>query len=619
MNTLYPIEFDAIVIGGGHAGCEAAFALAKAGFRALMITLDIDRIAQMSCNPSVGGIAKGHITKEIDALGGVMARVADVAAIQYRTLNASKGPAVRSSRVQCDTRLYRREMLRVLSEEENISLVQAKVEDVLLDENRSVKGVLVAGGVVYRARCVVLCTGTFLRGLCHIGDYAFDAGRAGDGTSESLSRHLMASGVTWRRLKTGTPPRISRHSLDMDAFEIQKGDDVITRLSFYGDAPLLPQVPCHIAYTNERTHEIIRQARERSPLFNGTISGIGPRYCPSIEDKVFRFADKERHQIFIEPMGLDTDEIYPAGISSSLPFDVQIEFIHSIKGFERAHILRPAYAVEYDALDSGQMTHAMNLRNLPSIFVAGQINCTSGYEEAAAQGLMAGINAARWLKGEEPFVLRRDEAYIGVMIDDLVMRGTDEPYRMFTSRAEFRLCLREDNADLRLTQYGRDLGLISDADYAKFKLKNEQIASLTRYLENTRIGDLPDSASISAADSPIPDHGKLAQILKMPEISLDVLAHYDPKIAQFPRAVQQSVETAVKFDGYIQREKMRIEAFVEMENKRIPDAFDYKKVHGLTTEVLQKLEKFRPKSLGEAQRIPGVTPAAVNAIWIMLK
>lgn len=619
MNTLYPIEFDAIVIGGGHAGCEAAFALAKAGFRALMITLDIDRIAQMSCNPSVGGIAKGHITKEIDALGGVMARVADVAAIQYRTLNASKGPAVRSSRVQCDTRLYRREMLRVLSEEENISLVQAKVEDVLLDENRSVKGVLVAGGVVYRARCVVLCTGTFLRGLCHIGDYAFEAGRAGDGTSESLSRHLKASGVTWRRLKTGTPPRISRHSLDMDAFEIQKGDDVITRLSFYGDAPLLPQVPCHIAYTNERTHEIIRQARERSPLFNGTISGIGPRYCPSIEDKVFRFADKERHQIFIEPMGLDTDEIYPAGISSSLPFDVQIEFIHSIKGFERAHILRPAYAVEYDALDSGQMTHAMNLRNLPSIFVAGQINCTSGYEEAAAQGLMAGINAARWLKGEEPFVLRRDEAYIGVMIDDLVMRGTDEPYRMFTSRAEFRLCLREDNADLRLTQYGRDLGLISDADYAKFKLKNEQIASLTRYLENTRIGDLPDSASISAANSPIPDHGKLAQILKMPEISLDVLAHYDPKIAQFPRAVQQSVETAVKFDGYIQREKMRIEAFVEMENKRIPDAFDYKKVHGLTTEVLQKLEKFRPKSLGEAQRIPGVTPAAVNAIWIMLK
>lgn len=619
MSTLYPIEFDAIVIGGGHAGCEAAFALAKAGFRALMITLDIDRIAQMSCNPSVGGIAKGHITKEIDALGGVMARVADVAAIQYRTLNASKGPAVRSSRVQCDTRLYRREMLRVLSEEENISLVQAKVEDVLLDENRSVKGVLVAGGVVYRARCVVLCTGTFLRGLCHIGDYAFEAGRAGDGTSESLSRHLKASGVTWRRLKTGTPPRISRHSLDMDAFEIQKGDDVITRLSFYGDAPLLPQVPCHIAYTNERTHEIIRQARERSPLFNGTISGIGPRYCPSIEDKVFRFADKERHQIFIEPMGLDTDEIYPAGISSSLPFDVQIEFIHSIKGFERAHILRPAYAVEYDALDSGQMTHAMNLRNLPSIFVAGQINCTSGYEEAAAQGLMAGINAARWLKGEDPFVLRRDEAYIGVMIDDLVMRGTDEPYRMFTSRAEFRLCLREDNADLRLTQYGRDLGLISDADYAKFKLKNEQIASLTRYLENTRIGDLPDSASISAADSPIPDHGKLAQILKMPEISLDVLAHYDPKIAQFPRAVQQSVETAVKFDGYIQREKMRIEAFVEMENKRIPDAFDYKKVHGLTTEVLQKLEKFRPKSLGEAQRIPGVTPAAVNAIWIMLK
>lgn len=610
----YPIIYDAIVVGGGHAGCEASCALARMGFRVLLMTLDIDRIAQMSCNPSIGGIAKGHITKEIDALGGIMGRIADASAIQYRTLNASKGPAVRSSRVQCDTAIYRSEMIRYLSTVPNLDIAQAKVEDVILDDARQVTGVLAAGGVVYRCRTVVLCTGTFLRGLCHIGDYTFEAGRAGDGTSETLSAHLRSSGVAWRRLKTGTPPRISRHSLDMSRFEVQKGDDDITRLSFYGNAPLLPQVPCHIAYTNERTHDIIRKARERSPLFNGTIKGIGPRYCPSIEDKVYRFADKDRHQIFIEPMGLDTDEIYPAGISSSLPFDVQLDFIHSIEGFERAHVIRPAYAVEYDALESGQMTHAMNLRAIPSVFVAGQINCTSGYEEAAAQGLMAGINAALWLQNRPPFILRRDEAYIGVMIDDLVMRGVDEPYRMFTSRAEFRLCLREDNADIRLSPYGHQLGLLSDADFAVFETKKSQIEQLKQFLATTRIADLGD-----IDDAQLPSHGKLAQILKMPEVTIERLANVCPQIAHFPASVRQSVEIGAKFDGYIARENARIAAFVELESKRIPDNFDFAKVHGLTTEVLQKLEKYRPHSLGEAQRIPGVTPAAVNAIWIMLK
>lgn len=615
-NIVYPAEFDAVVIGGGHAGCEAVWALAQSGFRALLITLDIDRIAQMSCNPSIGGIAKGHLTKEIDALGGIMARVADASAIQYRTLNASKGPAVRSSRVQCDTQLYRREMLKMLSSHPNISLVQARVEDVIL-ENGSVAGVLVDGNVFYKTKCAVLCTGTFLRGLCHIGEHHFEAGRSGDGVSTRLSTALQNLGIQLKRLKTGTPPRISAHSLDFDKFEVQPGDDSITRLSFYANAPLLKQVPCHIAYTTEHTHEIIRAARERSPLFNGTIHGIGPRYCPSIEDKVFRFADKDRHQIFIEPMGLDTDEIYPAGISSSLPFDVQLNFIHSIPGFEKAHIIRPAYAVEYDAVETGQMTHAMALRSIPSIFIAGQINCTSGYEEAAAQGLMAGINAARWLKREDPFILRRDEAYIGVMIDDLVMRGADEPYRMFTSRAEFRLSLREDNADQRLSKYGHELGILSDQDFLKFSEKQSKIEELSAKLPTLKAADIDRSK----LDDPncIPNTGNLAQLIKMPHITMDMLAAGNQDIAAFPKDVRKCVEIHHKFDGYIQREATRIEAFVDLENRRIPADFDYKRVHGLTTEVLARLEKYRPANLGEASRLTGVTPAAVNAIWITLR
>lgn len=632
----YPISFDAAVIGGGHAGCEAAWALAQSGFKTLFLTLDIDRIAQMSCNPSVGGIAKGHITKEIDALGGVMARVADESAIQYRTLNDSKGPAVRASRVQCDTRAYRRAMLMRLSQNANIYFVQAKVDDVLLDDDRHVSGILTDSGVIYRARCAVLCTGTFLHGLCHIGEYKFHAGRSGDGTSERLSDQLQALGIRIRRLKTGTPPRLSGHSLDYSKFEVQPGDREITRLSFYENAPLLPQVPCHIAYTTPKTHEIIRAARERSPLFNGEIRGIGPRYCPSIEDKVFRFSDKERHQIFIEPMGLDTDEIYPAGISSSLPFDVQMAFLHSIPGFEQAHVIRPAYAVEYDALESGQMTHAMNLRKFPSIFVAGQINGTSGYEEAAAQGLMAGINAARYLKGMAPFILRRDEAYIGVMIDDLVMKGADEPYRMFTSRAEFRLSLREDNADLRLSKYGHELGLLNDADFEKYSKKVADIASLCQFLDTTRVSEICSDDGENGQTQrqglsdkiQIPEdelaklrqlHGKLSQILKMPDISIETLSHMCGKIQEYHKNVRRCVETQIKFEGYIQRENSRIRDFVEMEKRKIPAGFDFSKVHGLTTEVLQKLQKYQPDNLGVAARISGVTPAAINAIWIALK
>jgi tRNA uridine 5-carboxymethylaminomethyl modification enzyme len=612
----YPSEFDAIVVGGGHAGCEAAWAIAQSGFRALLITLDLDRIAQMSCNPSIGGVAKGHLVREIDALGGIMGRVADAAAIQYRTLNASKGPAVQSTRLQCDTQLYRREMLRRLTHHPNIYLVQAKVEDVIL-ENNQVTGVVVNGDVFYKARCVVLCTGTFLRGLCHIGDYHFEAGRSGDTASVRLSDKLREMGIRLKRLKTGTPPRLLKRTIDYSKLEIQPGDTEITRLSFYENQPLLPQVPCYITYTNEKTHDIIRAARERSPLFNGTIHGIGPRYCPSIEDKVYRFPDKDRHQIFVEPMGLETDEIYPAGISSSLPFDVQIAFVHSIPGFENAHIIRPAYAVEYDAIETGQMMHNMALRDIPSIFLAGQINCTSGYEEAAAQGIMAGINAVRWLKGEDPFVLRRDEAYIGVLVDDLIMRGADEPYRMFTSRAEFRLSLREDNADLRLSKYGHELGLLPDDAYDKCLQKQADIERLTHRLARLHVKNL-DKSRISNAER-IPEQGNLAQLLKMPQITMDMLVQGNAEIASFSPAVRRNVEISSKFDGYIQRENARIASFVDMESRKIPADFDYTTVSGLTTEVLTKLQKYRPANLAEASRIPGMTPAAINAIWIAIK
>ena len=616
MTTLaYPISFDAIVVGGGHAGCEAVWALAKRGLKALLITLDIDRIAQMSCNPSIGGVAKGHLTKEIDALGGIMARVADASAIQYRTLNASKGPAVRSSRVQCDTRQYRSEMLKRLSTEPNIHLVQGKVEDVVMEQGR-VRGVLLESGVLYHARAVVLCTGTFLRGLCHIGEYHFEAGRSGDAAAVRLSETLRDAGIRLMRLKTGTPARLSAHSLDFSKFEVQDGDEDITRLSFYENAPLLPQRPCHIAYTTPETHEIIRAARERSPLFNGTIHGIGPRYCPSIEDKVFRFADKDRHQIFIEPMGLDTDEVYPGGISSSLPFDVQLAFLHSIPGFEHVHVIRPAYAVEYDALESGQMNHALQLRDFPDVFVAGQLNGTSGYEEAAAQGLMAGINCANYLLGEPQFVLKRSEAYIGVMIDDLVLRGVDEPYRMFTSRAEFRLSLREDNADIRLSEYGYRYGLLSESDHAAFLAKKEKIAELEALLPTIHAPSLDRSTLTEAEDASLPKAGNLGQLIKQPEVTMDVLAKTNPMIAEFPQAVRRYVETQAKFDGYIKREQQRIDAFAELESRLIPEDFDYDQVHGLSTEVLNKLKKMRPKSYAEAGRISGITPAALNAIWV---
>lgn len=616
--VVYPTSYEAIVVGGGHAGCEAAWALAKRGHAVLLIVMEIDRIAQLSCNPSIGGVAKGHLAKEIDALGGLMARVADATAIQYRTLNASKGPAVRSSRLQCDTTLYRQEMMRRLSQVENLDIVQAEAQEFLIKDGK-LCGVRVLGGVVYQAPVVILCAGTFLRGLCHIGEFQFDAGRAGDASSKKLSTNLIDLGVSLMRLKTGTPPRLSLRSLDLASFEVQHGDPKISRLSHFENGPMLEQRPCYMAYTDAKTHELIRNARERSPMFNGSIEGVGARYCPSIEDKVFRFADKDRHQIFIEPMGLYTDEVYPAGISSSLPYDVQLAFIRSIPGFSRAHVMRPAYAVEYDALQSGQISHDLSLRALPGVFVAGQINGTSGYEEAAAQGLMAGINASLFLRGEAPFVLRRDEAYIGVMIDDLVMRGVDEPYRMFTSRAEFRLSLREDNADLRLSAHGHRLGLLSDTDFRKVERKVAQMAELRAFIETHRAADLDRSKLSDEASAKIPNVGRLSKIIKMPGVDISLFALANDALAKYDDDVLRCFEIEAKFSGYIARETARIEAFVELESRKIPAQFDYNKVRGLSTEVLNKLKKNRPSNFAEAKRIPGMTPAAINAIWVAMR
>ena len=615
----YPLSYDAIVVGGGHAGCEAAWALAQSGCRVLLIALSLDRIAQMSCNPSIGGIAKGHLTKEIDALGGLMARIADASAIQYRTLNASKGPAVRSSRVQCDVALYCREMLRRLSSHPNIALAEAKVEDILI-ENGAVTGVLVSGNIVYHARTVVLCTGTFMRGICHIGEYRFEAGRSADGVSERLSDHLARSGVRFMRLKTGTPARLSAHSLDYMQFTEQPGDDDITRLSFYEMGPMLPQRPCHIASTTPQTHAIIHEARERSPLFNGQIQGIGARYCPSIEDKIYRFADKAHHQIFIEPMGLDTDEVYPAGISSSLPFDIQLAFLHSIPGFERAHVTRPAYAVEYDALASGQMSFNMALRTLPSLFVAGQINGTSGYEEAAAQGLMAGLNAAAFLQQKDPFILRRDEAYIGVMIDDLIMRGVDEPYRMFTSRAEHRLFLRQDNADQRLSHIGHVVGLISDEQMQKVEEKYAVAETEKSRLQSTHVKPSAEmELLLKSIDSPSPTTGVcLADLLKRPGMTYEMLGVLDVNRPKLSSDITEQVEISVKYEGYLKRQQSQIDAMSQIERVKIPNEFDYSNVQGVRLEARQKLAQMRPQTLGQASRISGVNPADITALMVEL-
>ena len=626
----HPHPYDAIVIGGGHAGCEAASALAKRGHRTLLITMNIDTIGHMSCNPAIGGVAKGHLAREVDALGGVMGNVADASAIHYKRLNQSKGPAVRSSRAQCDMRAYRKNMQQTLMNTDNLDIKQGSVEDmkIVRDEGEwKVEGVITKLGVLFEADTVVMTTGTFLRGLCHVGMDNFEAGRAGDQASYGLAETLNDLNLQMGRLKTGTCPRLDARTIDWEQMERQKGDEVPRRFSFYHDPPMMEQVDCFITHTNEETHEIIRQATDRSPMFTGQIEGIGPRYCPSLEDKVVRFEDKNRHQVFLEPQGLDTVEVYPNGLSTSLPLDVQHAFLETIPGLENAEIMRAGYAVEYDFVNPVQLDHRLALRGVDGLFLAGQINGTSGYEEAAAQGLVAGINASLRLTDEEPFILGRDEAYIGVLIDDLVTCGVDEPYRMFTSRAEYRLLLREDNADWRLSKYGYEYGLIEDEHYEKFLRKKEAIETTREVLKETMVGASNENEAVAdkAGVGGLGNGATLEKLMRRPDVQLPTLKplieHLDVDIDvdALDEETMEAVEIQIQYEGYIERQRQKVQKHREMEAKRIPEDIEFAEVHGLSNEEIEKLDNVRPANVGQASRISGVTPAAISALLVHLK
>ncbi|MBD9358712.1 tRNA uridine-5-carboxymethylaminomethyl(34) synthesis enzyme MnmG [Methylomonas sp. EbA] len=620
MPVKFQKDFDVIVVGGGHAGTEAALAAARSGAQTLLLSQNIETLGQMSCNPAIGGIGKGHLVKEVDALGGIMAQAIDKGGIQFRILNASKGPAVRATRAQADRMLYKQAVRTALENQPNLALFQQTVSDLLV-EGDSVVGVKTQMGLEFNARAVVLTAGTFLAGRIHIGLENYSGGRAGDAASIALAERLRELPFRIGRLKTGTPARIDGRTIDYSKLQEQHGDTPLPVFSFMGSREQHPrQICCHITRTNQETHDIIRSGLDRSPMYSGIIEGVGPRYCPSIEDKVVRFSDRDSHQIFVEPEGLTTNEVYPNGISTSLPFDIQYRFIRTMLGFENAEIVRPGYAIEYDFFDPRDLKTSLETKHMNALFFAGQINGTTGYEEAAAQGLIAGLNAARLAKGLESWCPGRDEAYIGVMIDDLITRGTAEPYRMFTSRAEYRLQLREDNADLRLTEQGRKLGLVDDARWQRFEEKREAIANLQGKLAKKWIRTESDEAALAEElwGKKLLKEASLMEMLRRPEVDVENLLRFSDD-AEVDEQVAEQVAIQAKYAGYIDRQQTEINRTARYEHLKLPDNVDYSLVSGLSNEVSEKLKKQRPETLGQASRIPGITPAAISLLLVHLK
>ncbi|CDE90262.1 tRNA uridine 5-carboxymethylaminomethyl modification enzyme MnmG [Clostridium sp. CAG:389] len=618
--SYYAGDYDIAVIGAGHAGCEAGLAAARLGMKTLVFSISLEAVANMPCNPHIGGSSKGHLVREIDALGGEMGKNIDKTMIQIKMLNTSKGPAVHSLRAQADRKKYHAEMKHTLEKQENLFLKQGEIVDIKV-ENGKVVGIETAVGAIYGVKAVIVATGTYLKGKIFMGEFSQESGPDGVAAANKLSDSLKRIGVNLVRFKTGTPARINKRSIDFSKMEIQKGDENIVPFSFEDEIKDLKQVDCYLTYTNEQTHQIIRDNLHRSPLYAGKIEGTGPRYCPSIEDKVVRFSDKPRHQAFVEPVGLDTDEMYIQGLSSSLPEDVQIALYHTIPGLEKAEFTRSAYAIEYDCIDPSNLKLSLEYKGLDGLFMAGQTNGTSGYEEAACQGLIAGINAAQKIKGKEPVILDRTQGYIGVLIDDIVTKGTNEPYRMMTSRAEYRLLLRQDNADLRLTEIGHDVGLISDERYQKFLTKKENIEKEIQRLKNTIVKPTQDvnELLINCGTSPLTTGTKMSELLKRTELDYDKLASIDSERPELTLQEKEEVEIQVKYEGYIKMQEEQVEKFKKMETKLLPEDIDYSSINGLCLEARQKLDKFRPRSIGQASRISGVSPADISVLLIYLQ